>query len=592
MKKINAVSNKERKELIARILERELSFLLKGKIVDKKRGKYGVVLIVDQGEHVCPRYIAYKTIDEQIPESKQKNFERELRQWFVASGNVLILTPLYIRFFAGHPLVCMPFCEMDLQTYLEKKKVLGSIQALVFAAQILKGLIAAKNNGIEAHQDLKPRNVLLEDFLRRGGLTLLNHFGTPAKDLGPFRYRIRLADFGLANAFKELGKPQGTRPYMAPEQYTPEDYESFSPDIFAVGIMLSEMLTGTHPCGKPTKKAWKKWNRKKWEKWARTGERRIKIESGECSREMTALINRMLLPNPEKRPSLEHALYRIIDVLSEISRPTGEQLKILFEYYDTLSGHFEYEEWLDNLTRISELPGSLDIVISELLEEVSLLERNLDQPRTVVRFCEASHRVSRMLLRRGARGDKKKAKSLAGRIISEGSKWRERIKVHHRYPELKFRGECLFKPSGLRDFQIYAEIIGYGKELLESTMGVDKTNKFFKNTDSYTQSAYLYRLAFDSLWLEDKVRKAIGILDRCIELNRSESALYYSKALWTFHYLQKGLALGDLENKETAALKGVIRENVQKALEIDHAWEEPKNLLEDTHRIIRDFSQR
>lgn len=586
MKKLNDPSNEDRGELIARILERELSLLLKGTIIDKKRGIYGAVLIVDQGSHAYPRLIAYKTIDEQIPESKQRNFERELRQWFKARGHALILTPFYIKFYAGHPLVCMPYCEMDLQTYLEKHEKLDSTQALLFTAQTIKGLIVAKNKGIEAHQDLKPGNILLEDFLLRGGHLLLESLHIPAEDLGLFRFRVRLADFGLANALKELGKPQGTRPYMAPEQYTPEEYEKFSPDIFAVGIMLSEMLTGIHPCGKPTKKAWKNWNKKKWEKWAKTGERKTEIGNDKHSRKITALINSMLLPNPQERPSLEEALYQTIDVLSEISRPTAEQLKILFEYYDTLSGHLEYEKWLDSLMRISELPRSLDIVISELLDEISVLERNLNQPRDAVHFCQVCHCVSGMLLRRGIGNDKDKAKSLAGRIVSEARKWREKIKVHHRYPELKFREKYLFKPPRLRDFEIYAEIIGYGRELLQSIIGVDKTEEFFRITDSYTQSAYLYSLA-SYIWLKGQVREAIGILDKCMELNPSEPVFYYMKGLWTLHRLQKGLALGDLKNKETTALKKTIRENVQRALEINPDWEEPKSLIEDTYRLTR-----
>ena len=167
-------------KLSKEILEKALGFHLKGEIVDKKKGTYGIVFIVNQGESVHPRYVAYKTIEtlEEFEEDKLENFVREARQWFRVKGHSLILTPFYITYFRSLPLICMPFCEMDLQTYLEKQEKLELIETLVFAAQILKGLMFAKSRDIEAHQDLKPGNILLDDLSEK-------FVGFPPKDVHP-----------------------------------------------------------------------------------------------------------------------------------------------------------------------------------------------------------------------------------------------------------------------------------------------------------------------------------------------------------------------------------------------------------------------
>ena len=106
--------------------------------------------------------------------------------------------------------------------------------ALWIGARLAEGLAHAHERGV-LHRDLKPANVLLTDE------------GQPM-----------LLDFNLAEDVKALGEAAGrvggTLPYMAPEHLTayqgqPADVDARS-DIYALGVILYELLTGRHPFGK------------------------------------------------------------------------------------------------------------------------------------------------------------------------------------------------------------------------------------------------------------------------------------------------------------------------------------------------------
>ena len=115
-------------------------------------------------------------------------------------------------------------------------------KAIDCAMQIAHGLAAAHDRGI-VHRDLKPENL----FLTKDG-------------------RVKILDFGLAKlgASKhasgqtatltqqtEPGVVLGTAGYMSPEQVRGENADSRS-DIFALGVILYEMVTGNQPFRKPT----------------------------------------------------------------------------------------------------------------------------------------------------------------------------------------------------------------------------------------------------------------------------------------------------------------------------------------------------
>jgi serine/threonine-protein kinase len=115
---------------------------------------------------------------------------------------------------------------ITLRDLLQEHKVLTTEQTLDIMEAVLAGLAAAHKAGI-VHRDLKPENVLLADD-----------------------GRIKIGDFGLARAASAQTATGaallGTIAYLSPELVTRGIADSRS-DIYAVGIMMYEMLTGEQP---------------------------------------------------------------------------------------------------------------------------------------------------------------------------------------------------------------------------------------------------------------------------------------------------------------------------------------------------------
>jgi serine/threonine-protein kinase len=125
-----------------------------------------------------------------------------------------------------------PFIVMDLMTGEELSRSLesGARMALPQVVRVMEQLLGALTYAHEAgvvHRDIKPSNV----FVLRDGT-------------------IKVVDFGLARIeasnLTETGSLLGTPAYMSPEQFLglPADARS---DIFSVGVMLYQMLTGDRP---------------------------------------------------------------------------------------------------------------------------------------------------------------------------------------------------------------------------------------------------------------------------------------------------------------------------------------------------------
>lgn len=115
----------------------------------------------------------------------------------------------------------------DLRARLRREGTLPLAEALAITEDVLDALAAAHRRGL-VHRDIKPENVMIN---------------TEAE--------VLVADFGLARAVSDAtaattGTVLGTVAYLAPELVMRGE-ASPSSDIYAAGILLYEMLTGTQP---------------------------------------------------------------------------------------------------------------------------------------------------------------------------------------------------------------------------------------------------------------------------------------------------------------------------------------------------------
>ncbi len=127
----------------------------------------------------------------------------------------------------------MPLLKESLRDRLEREHGLPQSDAVAIARQIAAGLAVAHDAGL-IHRDVKPENILLDG----GGRALLTDFGI-ARQLAPRRG-------GTLYTVSGSGLPVGTPEYMPPEQLRADHIDQRA-DIYALGAVLYEMLTGTVP---------------------------------------------------------------------------------------------------------------------------------------------------------------------------------------------------------------------------------------------------------------------------------------------------------------------------------------------------------
>lgn len=206
------------------------------------------------------------------------------------SGELFLMMPLL----TGRP----------LDEYLRDAHKLGPHHTLQIAAQIGSALAHAHAHGI-IHRDLKPGNIFLER--KRGQDT------------------VKLLDFGIAkdttvtaSARTRTGMAIGTPHYMACEQYDDAGAITNTADVFALAVVIVELLTGDLPWGVHDQGVL--YFRQKTE---------TPTFGPEVPRAWIPILIAALSPDPAKRPQSARgfiiALANVLDALPPIW-PTGVQI--------------------------------------------------------------------------------------------------------------------------------------------------------------------------------------------------------------------------------------------------------------------------
>ncbi len=147
--------------------------------------------------------------------------------------------PHIVRYYGGGKDKTQHFYAMEymdggsVEQMIKKKGRYTWEEAIACIKQVALALEYAHNHGI-IHRDLKPANL----FLGKDGLVKLGDFGI-ARDT-------------QATALTAAGRTVGTYAYMAPEQISGKPPVSRKTDLYALGCVMFEMLTGKPPFNAPT----------------------------------------------------------------------------------------------------------------------------------------------------------------------------------------------------------------------------------------------------------------------------------------------------------------------------------------------------
>ena len=250
----------------------------------------GAMGVVYRAKYVVTgQRVAVKLLAPQLAENEKviARFKRELE--------ILkkLKHPHIVQCYGGGRLGTQRFYAMELveggslAETLQKQGKLPWARVVEYGRQVCAALQHAHENGV-VHRDLKPANLMLD----KAG-------------------NIKLADFGLARlseaeALTAAGKTMGTFAYMAPEQITGKSPITPRTDLYALGIVLYELLTGKTPFQARTIVEMLTQHLNKVPP-------RVCVEGLECPAWLERAIFLLLEKDPEKRPRDAQAVARTLD---------------------------------------------------------------------------------------------------------------------------------------------------------------------------------------------------------------------------------------------------------------------------------------
>ncbi len=210
----------------------ELARLLPQYCIESLLGHGGMGAVYKGRQPDLDRPVAIKLLPAEIAADEQfiARFRREARTLAKLQHSGIVSVYDFGQTSEGHLYFVMEFVEgTDLHKILQGPG-LNPAQSLELISQVCDALHYAHSKGV-IHRDIKPGNILVTSD-----------------------GRVKLADFGLARPIKGESSVltgrnvmMGTADYMAPEQR--DGHADQRADIYALGVMLYEMLTGKRPHG-------------------------------------------------------------------------------------------------------------------------------------------------------------------------------------------------------------------------------------------------------------------------------------------------------------------------------------------------------
>ena len=211
----------------------------------------GTSVVIKATDEQTGREVAIKLLDSAISqdESSKKLLQTEARLMGLLPRHDHIGLLLHTELTYSPPFLVMEYCPgKTLREIIPAKTGLPVREVLGIACQLADALAHAHKNNI-IHNDIKPANILVD--------TRDSSLGDSTQHT---ELHVKLTDFGIAAVLDRLrltsqGEPtspkklMGTPSYMSPEHASGQNTEGRS-DLYSLGIVMYEMLTGRSPYGK------------------------------------------------------------------------------------------------------------------------------------------------------------------------------------------------------------------------------------------------------------------------------------------------------------------------------------------------------
>jgi serine/threonine protein kinase len=200
-------------------------------VIESEIGRGAMGVVFKATDSVLQRTVAVKTVNMAMEKDHADKYEARFYQEARAAGalNHPNIVTVYDAGKAGDVVyMAMEYIQgVELRNLLVEGQAMGVPQALSIAAQVAEGLAYAHQQGV-VHRDIKPANIMV------------------VAD-GP----VKITDFGIARMrasadLTQTGVMLGSPKYMSPEQVIGKRADHRS-DIFSLGVILYEMLTGAAP---------------------------------------------------------------------------------------------------------------------------------------------------------------------------------------------------------------------------------------------------------------------------------------------------------------------------------------------------------
>ncbi len=197
--------------------------------LDSKLGSGGMSTVYLARDETLERLVAVKLLHREISDQPDQleRFRREARSVAqVSHPNVVAVIDAGED--SGYPYIVFEYVSGEtLKQRIDRLGRLPLDESAAYAIEIGRGLSAAHARRL-VHRDVKPQNVLIDP-----------------------EGRAKVTDFGIARSLEsdgltKTGRVLGTTDYVSPEQAMGQDVDARS-DIYSLGIVLYEMLTGKPP---------------------------------------------------------------------------------------------------------------------------------------------------------------------------------------------------------------------------------------------------------------------------------------------------------------------------------------------------------